>query len=321
MGQNSQAKLQRLVTSTWTRSSGKDGPENRREVVFRAPIAVQYHGNRPVHPGHQPAPARPVPGVPGRGSGRLVYPPPVADPPVVRALAESAAAVARALLRELPDVAGVSVRVRVREGVWATYFRPPRPAHPLDPHVIQLGTRMVVHQLEAPPGTDTSGREMHRCGWVRTWGDTPRARLACVLVHEIAHLVAHLRRPPGQRVRTHGPAFRAVLLELHARGLAHQAWSRLRELAADPRLDEPVPVTPRAARRVARRAARVTPLRPSTSAFAPGDPVTWPDREGRPHHGTVRRVNPRTVSVAEQGRPATEWWRVPPRLLRRRSGG
>jgi hypothetical protein len=238
-----------------------------------------------------------------------------------RSLAETAATVTCELLRGLPELAGVSVRVRVREGVWATYYRSPRPARPLDPHVIQIGTRMVIHQLEAPPGSDTSGREMRRHDWVRTWGDTPRARLACVLVHEIAHLVAHLRRPPGQRVRTHGPAFQAVLLELHARGLARQAWSRLEELAADPRLDQPVTAAPRPAGRAVRRATRVTSPRPSTTAFAPGDPVTWPDREGRPHHGTVRRVNPRTVSVAEQGRPATEWWRVPPRLLRRRPGG
>lgn len=250
-----------------------------------------------------------------------MYPPRVPDLPSVRALAERAAVVTCELLRDLPDVAGVNVRIRVREGVWATYYRPPHPARPLGPHVIQLGTRMVVHQLEAPPATDTSGREMRRHGWVRTWGDTPRARLACVLVHEIAHLVAHLRRPPGQRVRTHGPAFQAVLLELHARGLARQAWSRLRALAADPRLDEPITTAPRPARRAARRATRLASPRPSTTAFVPGDPVTWPDREGRPHHGTVRRVNPRTVSVVEQGRPATEWWRVPPRLLRRRPGG
>ncbi|HNX49042.1 MAG TPA: hypothetical protein PLS53_04290 [Thermoanaerobaculaceae bacterium] len=241
----------------------------------------------------------------------------------VRSLAEVAAAVAGELVRSLPEAVGHHVRIRVREGVWATYYRPPRPARPLGPHVIQLGTRMIIHQLGAPAATDTSGREMRRHGWEELWGDTPRARLACVLVHEIAHLVAHLRRPPGHRQRTHGRAFQDLLLELHGRGLARQAWNRLKELTSDIRLDTPVAAAlAPPPRHLARRGTdKGTGFRPSTTAYSPGDPVTWPDRQGRPHHGTVRRVNSRTVTVVEQGRPATEWWRVPPRLLRQRSGG
>lgn len=241
----------------------------------------------------------------------------------VRSLAEVAATVTGELVRSLPEVVGHTVRIRVREGVWATYYRPPRPARPLGPHVIQLGTRMVMHQLGAPAATDTSGREMRRHGWEEPWGDTPRARLACVLVHEIAHLVAHLRRPPGHRQRMHGSAFQDLLLELHGRGLARQAWTRLRELATDLRLDTPVAtaVAPSPRRPTLRLAHRGARPQPSTTAYFPGDPVTWPDRQGRPHHGTVRRVNSRTVTVVEAGRPATEWWRVPPRLLRHRRDG
>jgi len=233
------------------------------------------------------------------------------------ALAECAAHVCRELVAALPEAAGVPVLVRVRHGVWATHYRPPHPSRPRGPHLLQIGTRMVAHQLEDPAAGDTAGRERRRFGLDRAWGDTPRARLACLLVHEIAHLATHLRHAPWRRPRTHGPEFQAVLLELHARGFARRAWDGLRALAPAAELDRPFPPTPPgpAPRRRPRRPSR--PARPATTAVAPGDRVVWSDRHGVGHTGTVRRVNRRTVTVSEDGRPPHEWWRVPPRLLRR----
>lgn len=245
-------------------------------------------------------------------------PPPTPIPSLpVAALAVSVAHVCRELVAALPEAVGVPVQVRVRHSVWATHYRPPHPARPQAPHVIQIGTRMVAHQLDAAAASDTSGRERRRFGLDRPWGDTPRARLACVLVHEVAHLVTHLRHVPERRPRTHGREFQAVLLELHARGFARRAWDGLRELAPSPELDRPFPPSPARPhpRRRPRRPAR--PLRPATTAVVPGDRVVWPDRSGVSHAGTVRRVNRRTVTVSEDGRPPHEWWRVPPRLLRR----
>lgn len=242
---------------------------------------------------------------------------PSAANPLAALLADSAAHVCRELLAALPEAVGVPVLVRVRHSVWATHYRPPHPSRPHGPHVIQIGTRMVAHQLEDAPASDTAGRERRRFGLDRPWGDTPRARLACVLVHEVAHLVTHLRHVPDRRPRTHGREFQTVLLELHARGFARRAWDGLRELAPAPELDRSFPPghsAPAAHRRTPRPAP---PPRPATTTVAPGDRVVWPDRRGVSHTGTVRRVNRRTVTVSEDGRPPHEWWRVPPRLLRR----
>lgn len=227
--------------------------------------------------------------------------------------------VCRELVAALPETSGVPVLVRVRHRVWATHYRSPHPRRPWTAHLIQIGTRMVAHQIEAPLATDTAGRERRRFDLDRPWGDTPRARLACVLVHEIAHLVTSLRFAPERRPRTHGREFQQVVLELHARGFARRAWEGLRDLVPEPALDRPFPAptqTPTPRRR-ARRAPR--PTHRATTAFAPGDRVVWPDRHGRPHSGTVRRINQRTVTVGEDGRPATEWWRIPPQLLKRES--
>ncbi|HPW56812.1 MAG TPA: hypothetical protein PLP31_13855 [Thermoanaerobaculaceae bacterium] len=236
----------------------------------------------------------------------------------VALLADAAAHVCRELLAALPEAVGVPVSVRVRHSVWATHYRPPHPSCPHRPHVIQIGTRMVAHQLEAAAASDTAGRERRRFGLDRPWGDTPRARLACVLVHEIAHLVTHLRHQPERRLRTHGREFQAVLLELHARGFARRAWEGLRDLAPAPELDRPFPPN-HGAPTLRRRPSRPTRSpHPATTAVAPGDRVVWPDHRGGSHTGTVRRVNRRTVTVTEDGRPPHQWWRVPPHLLRRR---
>lgn len=241
--------------------------------------------------------------------------PTTALPPLPASLlAHTAAHVCRELVAALPEAVGVQVQVRVRFGVWATHYRPPHPARPQAPHTIQIGARMVAHQF-APAVADTAGCERRRFALDRPWGDTPRARLACVLVHEIAHLVTHLRHLAGPRPRPHGREFRAVLLELHARGFARRAWEALRELAPSPELDRPFP--PTAAPSPARRRRNVRVSRPATTAVAPGDRVVWQDRRGASHAGVVRRVNRRTVTVSEDGQPPHEWWRVPPRVLRR----
>lgn len=232
-------------------------------------------------------------------------------------LSASAAHVCRELVAALPEAAGVPVKVSVRPGVWATHYRPPHPSRPQAPHLIQIGTRMIAHQLEAPAATDTAGRERRRFGLDRPWGDTPRARIACVLVHELAHLVTHLRHAPQRRPRTHGQEFHAALLELHARGFARRAWEGLRELLPLPELDRPFPPAARPAPTPRPTISSPRPSPAAITALAPGDRVSWPDRRGATHTGTVRRLNRVTVTVAEDGRPPHEWWRVSPKLLRR----
>lgn len=222
------------------------------------------------------------------------------------------AGAARELLRELPEATGIPLQVLGVAGVTATCYRPPRPSHRRPQHVLQFGSRMAALQLEAPLGSDTSGREMRRHGWDICYGDTPRARLACLVAHEVSHLLDHLDAA-GEHRRSHGPHFRARLLALHASGQVMRLMAWMRSQEPNPRLDRPVGA---GVARPPARHARVARRRATTS-IEPRDRVIFLGPDGRERSGTVRRVNQVTVSIHEDGSPPHVWWRVPPRLLRR----
>ena len=169
--------------------------------------------------------------------------------------------------------------------------------------------------MVAPVANDTANREMRRYGWSRQWSDSPRVRLAAVLLHEIAHLVDWRRRPPGAPHRPHGPAFVAVLKELHGQGVLGRVIEDLRRFCPDPRLDRPFPPAAPAPRRPGVRRRAPAPV--AASGFSPGHRVAWLDGRGTMRTGTVRRANRVTFTVAEDGRPPGEWWRISPRLLRK----
>jgi hypothetical protein len=222
------------------------------------------------------------------------------------------ASAAAELVRQHPEVAAVPIRFVAASGVMSTCYRPPRTTRRRPVHVVQFGSRMAALQLTAPLGSDTSGREMRRHGWAARYGDTPRARMACIVAHEVAHLLDHLSNGHGPR-RAHGPEFRQVLLALHANGSVASLIEWMRRQDPDGRLDRPVaaaPLPPGATRRRAR-----PPSRRPAHGFARGDRVAFAGPDGTPRLGTVLRLNRKTVSVHEDGAPATRWWRIPPRLL------
>jgi hypothetical protein len=222
------------------------------------------------------------------------------------------AGAARELVGRLPDAAGVPLKVLAVAGVMATCYRPPRASSRSPVHVLQFGSRMAALQLDAPLGSDTSGREMRRHGWDARYGDTPRARMACVVAHEVAHLLDHLGNGHQPR-RSHGETFRRQLARLHEAGAVATLIEWMRHRDPDPDLDYPV-----AARPLERRPARPRRRRRRSAypGLEPGDRVSFTDQADRRRTGTVLRVNRVTVSVHEDGEPASRWWRVPPRLLR-----
>jgi len=122
---------------------------------------------------------------------------PEAQKYAVRLALQTMSAVARGILAE----EGLHYSVQNKEGVWATYCS-------YSKHLLQFGEGCALLHLNG--GKDTVAKEMLRYGWART----PENGWLMVVLHEVAHAVAHYKYPRSQ---PHGFEFHQTLRDLRSK--------------------------------------------------------------------------------------------------------
>ncbi len=167
-------------------------------------------------------------------------------------------------------------------------------------HLITYGAGMVASKLGGERWQ--SHREIEQRGY---FGGTltPLGLLAHTCCHEYAHAL-HTARGLRRRGAVHDAAYYALLDRLHHDGHAEQVRTALQQRLSSAGIVLPTTLPP--------------PVAPAaTPELAVGDPVSF-DYRGRTFHGTVRRINRRSVTVIPLQGGEQGWWRVSPERLYRR---
>lgn len=102
--------------------------------------------------------------------------------------------------RRLLHASGIELPVRFKKNVWATHFR-------ADRH-IQFGEKCLAYQLMPGSARDNIGANLRKFHLP----PDSASRLAMLVIHEVAHAIAHHRY--GPQILPHGRQFYNVLAEL-----------------------------------------------------------------------------------------------------------
>jgi len=176
-------------------------------------------------------------------------------------------------------------------------------------HRLTFGGKMVRMHVDCS-GEDTVTREMKRFGWGDKLGWSPASELACVILHEIAHLITH-KEGGRKRGSVHNEHFYRVLLPLIGKH-AESVTLELSELAGDYLLTERPPASPRRRERAAanERAALTRAVPFHSAAFCKGMHVRFTHR-GTTYEGVITRRGSKRWTVRAMGRK----YYVPERML------